>query len=187
MDVSPELLEMARKQAIQDERTRYIVENIYNIHFSKTEKRLRDVCNRDNLPESSIGNLGPSYSSAAKTLVQKGYLHIRRENFFWANQIFRDFLIDLEQFEEELDFFEIEKLFLLCDAHILIDVEEHKILVHGKQVDVTQSEFELLEICIKGGKLSSRDKLFIILPGESTVETTTMPNCQAISRLRRIW
>ncbi len=110
--VSPETLNQAVQAAVNDPRAETAVKNLYEIQFSKDEKRIILLLAHQRKPvlDEKLREASIFLSTAAKRLVERGYLARGAAGYDFRIAFLGDWLRNWSAFDEELQQLHVERI-----------------------------------------------------------------------------
>lgn len=188
LSVSPAMLEEVIPDAARDPRARHALDNIYKVHFNRQERQLVLLlaARESAVGEEELRALGPDFITAARRLERRGYLAREEEDKYdFRVHFLGRWLRDWEEYEEELEELNLERLSQKLDVDIEIDGTTRQVFVKGSPVKLTAQAYQALAfLCRHAGQLVSRDQLAQALWPEAKGAVSDAAIDAAIYRLR---
>lgn len=101
--------EAVLKEAVDDTSARLVLENIYRVQFSRTEKQVILFLTQcgGSAPHAPIASMGTVYVTAARNLTRRGYLLDEQDVYSFRLKFVRYWMENWIEYDEEIERYEI--------------------------------------------------------------------------------
>jgi hypothetical protein len=161
-NVNIQMIEQARKDALNDPQTGHVVENLYRVHFLEAEKEIVLLLSQRHAPVSieELISVGTSWATVTRRLVKRCYLVEKEGKFDFKIAFLGDWIRDWVEYEQECEQYGQDLRAFTSSKDIEIDEAAGEVRFLRKPMEFSPKETDILRyLAARVDQLVSREDL----------------------------